>query len=235
MNHDFNKYSRSGYRAKRRKTNLVLNSLIIIVLLLIIFVAYNIFVSGNDDKAAPKKQEPKQEQKETKNKDKDDKKQAAEKKEDQANKDGNKEDNNDDKQNTDKPEDSDNSQEASTQPQADDSQNVATEGGRSANVLKTIVNPSWKPVGTVQTGDHTPVYSGVDWDEMLNAISYATGLDQGDMTVYWLGSDKSTTNASIGTVYSKSDKSKKYKVYIKWVDGEGWMPTKVEELAELEK
>lgn len=229
MNNDFNQRSRSGYRAKRRKTNLILNSLIIIVLLLIIFVAYNIFMSGNDDKAAPKKQEPKQEQKDTVDKKQENKKQNAEKKDDQAKADENK-DKNQDTGNED-----DGSQEASSPPQSDDSQAKSTEGGRSPNVLRTIVNPSWKPVGTSQTGEHTPVYDGVDWDEMLNAISYATGLEPGDMTVYWLGRDKSTTNASVGTVYSKSNPDQKYKVYIKWVDGEGWMPTMVEELAELEK
>ncbi len=57
MSNDFNSNSRSGYRAKRKKTNLVLNSLIVIVLLLIVFVAYKIFASGSDT-ASPKKETP---------------------------------------------------------------------------------------------------------------------------------------------------------------------------------
>ncbi|WP_396954598.1 YrrS family protein [Neobacillus sp.] len=221
MSNDFNSSSRSGYRAKRKKTNLFLNGLIVIVLLLIIFVAYNIFASGSDETAAPKKQDPKTEQKKSVHKKDQDKK---------KNEDVKKDDNSSNAANS----EHQSSEEASTPQKADDSQAVESTGGSSSNVLKTIENPSWKPVGTTQTGDHTPVYNGVDWNEMLNAISYATGLDQGNMSVFWLGSDKSTTNAAIGTVYSK-DKQQKYKVYIKWVDGQGWMPTKVEELAELQK
>nr|WP_312473935.1 YrrS family protein [Neobacillus sp.] len=221
LSNDFNSSSRSGYRAKRKKTNLFLNGLIVIVLLLIIFVAYNIFASGSDETAAPKKQDPKTEQKKSVHKKDQDKK---------KNEDVKKDDNSSNAANS----EHQSSEEASTPQKADDSQAVESTGGSSSNVLKTIENPSWKPVGTTQTGDHTPVYNGVDWNEMLNAISYATGLDQGNMSVFWLGSDKSTTNAAIGTVYSK-DKQQKYKVYIKWVDGQGWMPTKVEELAELQK
>lgn len=220
MSNDFNSNSRSGYRAKRKKTNVVLNGLIIVVLLLIIFVAYNIFASGNDN-ATPKKESPKTEQKQTVHKEKKDKKKAEEvTKNDSSSNNASKEEKQTDG--------------ASTPGKADESQAVVSEGGSSSNVLKTIENPSWKPVSTTQTGEHTTDYNGVDWDEMLHAISYATGLDQSNMKVYWLGSDKSTTNASIGTVYS-IDKQQKYRVHIKWVDGEGWVPTKVEELAELEK
>jgi cytoskeletal protein RodZ len=222
LSNDFNSNSRSGYRSKRKKTNLVLNGLIIFVLLLIIFVAYNIFASGNDN-ASPKKESPKTVQKDTvkKEKQKDDKK-----KDKVVSKDDSSSDN--------AAADEQQSKEATTPEQTDESQAVVSEGGSSSNVLKTIENPSWKPVGTSQTGEHTPVYDGVDWQEMLNAISYATGLDQNNMKVLWLGSDKSTTNASIGTVYS-SDKQQKYTVYLQWVDGEGWKPTKVEELAELSR
>ncbi len=85
-----------------------------------------------------------------------------------------------------------------------------------------------------QTGEHTPVFDteSADWKEMKKAMSYATGIEQDNMIVYWVTSDKTTSNAWIGTVHSK-DKQNKYRVYIKWVDDKGWMPTKMEELAEL--
>ncbi|WP_040207884.1 YrrS family protein [Neobacillus jeddahensis] len=219
MSNDLNSNSRSGYRAKRKKTNLVLNSLIVVVLLLIIFVGYNIFVSGNDN-ASDKKEITKTEQTDTSHKEK-------KAKEDQ-------EVTKDDKTSEQATEDDQEGDEATTPEKADESQEVVSEGGSTGNVIKTIENPSWKPVGTTQTGEHTPVFDGVDWQEMLNAITYATGLDQSNMKVYWLGSDKTTTNAAVGTVYS-TDQQQKYKVFIQWVDGEGWMPTKVEELAELER
>ncbi|GHH97106.1 YrrS family protein [Neobacillus kokaensis] len=226
MNNDLNHTSRSGNRAKRRKTNLVLNTLIIIVLALIIFVAYNIFVSGNDDTASTTKETPNTEQKQAVNNEQKDNSGATT--EEEASQEVTAED-------TKLDEEKQTEEDSSEKADADDSQKVVSDGGSSSNVLRTIENPTWKPVGTSQTGEHVPVYdsSSVDWQEMLNAITYATGLDQSNMTVWFLGSDRSTTNASIGTVSSK-DKQQKYKVYIKWVDGQGWMPTKVEELAEIQ-
>ncbi|WHX99406.1 YrrS family protein [Neobacillus sp. DY30] len=221
MSNDFQSGSRSTYRAKRKKTNLILNSLIAIVLALIFFVAYTIFLSG-DDKTSPKEEQTKTE----------------------ANKASEKEDKNtedktaveDKEKDTDSEESADEeSEEASAPEQADESQAIITEGDGSSNVARTIENPAWKPVGTVQTGEHTPVYdsSSVDWQEMLKAISYATGLEQSNMTVYWLGRDKTTGTGSFSTVASK-DKTQKYNVYLEWVDGEGWKPVKVEELSAIQ-
>jgi cytoskeletal protein RodZ len=233
LDNDFNQSTRSTYRAKRKKTNLVLNSLIILVLALIIIVAYNIFVGGDDSenassKAATSTQTEKQDSvKESKPKEevanKGEKTKESDAKDDKS--DGNT-----------AVEEDEQTEEASANEQADDSQAVVSDGGSSSNVLKTIVNPGWEPVGTSQSGPHTTAYdsNSVDWQEMLNAITYATGLDPSNMTVYWLGRDKTTTDASIGTVASK-DKQQKYNVYIKWVDGEGWVPTKVEEIAEIVK
>jgi cytoskeletal protein RodZ len=232
LNNDLNSNSRSGYRAKRKKTNIVLNSLIIVVLFLIIFVAYNIFASGNDN-AAPKKDSTKTEQKENND---DQKESETVTKEDEKSLTDTtaEEDLSGDDATT--SEDSATSEDTTTPKDADQSQAVVTEGDGNSNVIKATENPGWQPVGTSQTGEHTTVYdqSSVDWQEMLNAISYATGLDKGNMTVYWLGRDKSTTNGSFSTVASK-DKQQKYNVYLQWVDGQGWKPTKVEELAEIEQ
>jgi cytoskeletal protein RodZ len=221
LSNDFNADSRSGNRAKRKKTNLVLNSLIVLIMALIIFVAFTIFASGDNDKATSPKESPKTEEKQTVAKEQKDTKKVEEvKKNDGSSDDTTKEDQQ--------------SKEDSTPEKADESQAVISEGGSTSNVIKSTENPAWKAVGTTQTGAHTPVYSGVDWDEMLNAITYATGLEQSNMTVYWLGRDKSAPNASIGTVSSK-DKQQKFNVYIQWVDGEGWKPTKVEELVEIQR
>ncbi|WP_042354975.1 YrrS family protein [Bacillus rubiinfantis] len=230
MSQETNQFSRSGYRAKRKKTNLILNSLIIIVLALIIFVAYNIFASGNDENTPATQEKTKTEQKQTavKQTQTDDsiKQEESAKEEESQEASGQQEDGSS----------QDVDQEGTATEKADETQAVISDGGSSSNVVRTIENPAWKPVGTSQTGEHAPVYdsSSVDWQEMLNAISYATGLDQSNMTVWFLGRDRSTTNASVGTVSSK-DKQQKYKVYIKWVDGQGWMPTKVEELAEINR
>jgi cytoskeletal protein RodZ len=221
MSNDFQSGSRSTYRAKRKKTNLILNSLIVIVLALIFFVAYTIFLSG-DDNAAPKEEQTKTAASESSKKE--DKNTEDKTPVEETEKDSDSEESTEEE-----------SEETSAPEQVDESQAVITEGDGSSNVLRTIENPAWKPVGTVQTGEHTPVYdsSSVDWQEMLKAISYATGLEQSNMTVYWLGRDKTSGNGTFSTVASK-DKTQKYNVYLQWFDGEGWKPTRVEELSAIQ-
>jgi cell division protein FtsN len=230
LTNDLNSNSRSGYRSKRKKTNIVLNSLIIVVLLLIIFVAYNIFATGND-KASPKKESTKTEQTVTENKENTDQKEAEEVTADDENLTDTAAEEEELSEDAATPEDSATT-EAETTPE-DEEQAEVTEGDSNSNEIKATENSAWQPVGTSQTGEHTPVYdkSSIDWQEMLNAMSYATGLDKGNMTVYWLGRDKSTTNGSFGTVASK-DNQQKFNVYLQWVDGQGWKPTKVEDLTQ---
>ncbi|MBU8879483.1 YrrS family protein [Bacillus sp. FJAT-29790] len=221
-------------REKRRKTNFILNMLIGVVILLIIFVSATIFLGGNSEEAGEQKDKPiesKQNDKESNNKNIDTNKnnETAKSKEDQKT---------DEKQPA--------NQEKSEQPnEAEDidhgkpdelpineGEAIVTAGGSSSNVKKTIENPSWKPIGTTQTGEHSSNYDldSADWAEMLQAISYATGVDQGNMTVWFLGNNG--PNRSVGTIVSK-DQKEKYRVYIDWVDGQGWKPSKVEELNEL--
>lgn len=222
MDNDFQKNSRSQYRSKRKKTNLILNGLIVVVLLLIAFVAYSIFSSGND-KAAPKKNDQKTAAVK-----------SADKKKDKQKDTNSKSDSTSGDNTVNDTQGSDATASADQTSGSENSQEVVTQGGSSPNAEKTIENPDWKPVGTSQTGQHTAVYdsNSTDWQEMLKAITYATGLDQSNMTVWFLGRDRSTENASIGTVSSK-DKQQKFRVYIQWVDGQGWKPTKVEQLSEI--
>ena len=207
--------TRYQQRSKRKKTNLILNGLIIVVILLIGFVSYSIFHS-NDENSADKKQD--------------------------SNKNIGQETNDEEAINpttgsdetaTEEDETTE-GEDSATEEEEDESENgeVVREGGSDSNVVKTIENPSWQPVGTTQTGEHVATSSGVDWNEQVNALSYATGLDSSNMTVQFLGNNNNDPQKSIGTVSSK-DKSKIYRVYIEWVNGSGWKPTKVEELKEL--
>ncbi|MCB5235714.1 YrrS family protein [Niallia circulans] len=209
MSKEINDEGRTRYqqRSKRKKTNFILNGLIIVVILLIVFVSYSIFHT-NDEKNADK------------NKDSDTKtgQQASGDKETASSTTG-----------------SDNTDENTTTEEEEETEDgeVVTEGGSDSNVIKTIENSSWQPVGTTQTGEHVASYSeGVDWNEQIKALSYATGLDSGNMTLWFLGNNNQDPHKSIGTVSSK-DKSEKYRVYIEWVDGSGWKPTKVEEIKDL--
>lgn len=223
--------SRSELRGKRRKTNLILNMLIGLVILLIIFVSVKIFFGGNDENVASKEQQTESKQ--------DEKNSSSEEKKDSTI------DESKDEEKTDSETESiDTSEENSANEEeneaevnpvpANEEEAVVTEGGSNGNVKKTIENPSWQPIGTSQAGEHYAVYDkeSVDWAEMLQAMSYATGVDQTNMNVWFLGNNG--FNKSVGTITTK-DQKQIYRVYIDWVDGQGWKPTKVEELNEVEK
>ncbi|PEC51477.1 DNA primase [Bacillus sp. AFS077874] len=81
-----------------------------------------------------------------------------------------------------------------------------------------------------QTGTkHVTSYdrNSQDWQAMLQTISSAVGTDPSNMTVWFLGSDKSNPGGSVGTVSAKTKGSQKYRVYLIW-DGSGYKATKVE-------
>jgi cytoskeletal protein RodZ len=219
MQDDFQQ-SRFNQRSKRRKTNLILNGLIGIVLVLIIVVSGVIFW-GNDDKATTEKEQ--EQSVEASNETNDGEKSSKEEAEG-SDTETDEEDSSTDSSSSNE----ESSEEASSN---DNEESIVTEGGADSNVVRTIVNPNWEPIGTSQTGEHTNVYSGVDWDEMVSAIEYATGLSEDNMTIKFLGNDGH--NKSKGTVFSK-DRTQIYRVSIEWVDGKGWKPTLVEELASIE-
>lgn len=98
------------------------------------------------------------------------------------------------------------------------------------NVISAFT-ADWQPVGTEQSGPHTVVYEAGSQDriEMENAIRLASGLAEDDMITWWLkrGGDQQV----IGTV-SNRDETETYRVYISWIDNQGWQPTLVEVLNE---
>ncbi|WNS74388.1 DUF1510 family protein [Bacillus sp. DTU_2020_1000418_1_SI_GHA_SEK_038] len=228
--------SRSDIRGKRRKTNLILNLLIGFVILLIIVVSAKIFLGGNSEETAGKKSETDVIDTEKENETAEDERAEAENENDgQSENNTTQEDSSSaDEETVDTSEkESDSKPEKQEIAPASEEDAVVTPGGEEENVIKTIENPSWQPIGTSQSGEHTSVYDAdsVDWAEMLQAISYATGVEKDNMTVWFLGNNGH--NKSVGTISSK-DQQKKYRVYIKWVDGQGWKPEKVEELNKIE-
>ncbi|MCQ6278190.1 DUF1510 family protein [Bacillus sp. EB600] len=230
MSKDFQGSSRAGYRAKRKKTNFILNGLIVVVLLLIGFVAYSIFLSGNDKTASKKEVQTTAE------------KTTAEKQSVKINK---------DKTSTEKSSTSNQQKEKTKdQSQSDAAKTDTTKGDNSSDQLQTAVTPetpdssstavapetpgSSSTAATSSNGQHTTNYdsSSADWQQMLAAISAATGVDQGNMTVWFLGSDKGTPNGSVGTISPKDNKQKKYRVNLQWVEGQGWKATNVQQISQ---
>ncbi|MCG7345062.1 YrrS family protein [Sporosarcina sp. ACRSL] len=101
-------------------------------------------------------------------------------------------------------------------------------------IIETVINPAWKPIGTVQTGAHESKYdvNHVDWNEKKKAIAYATGHSEEGL-IYWKIKNGGSPQKSIGIV-STRDKSEKYRVYLEWVDGEGWKPVQMDILNTLD-
>lgn len=231
-----NKYlgdSRSNLRAKRRKTNLILNSLIAIVLLLIIFVSFSIFFSdGENTNGEIQNVENNSEENSSTSEEQTEKQETNTEDTEESDTATNSENEEEIVEEETSSDDETNTEEVTmTEPNSED---VITEGGSDPNVKTTITNPDWQPVGTTQTGEHVAVYDGnsTDWQEMLQAISYGTGLEQNNMTVWFLGNNGQ--NQSIGTISSK-DQSVFYRVFLEWVDGQGWKPIKIEELYESDR
>lgn len=242
-----NNGSRSEIRGKRRRTNVILNMLIALVILLIVVVSYIIFLGGNDEKAVDQTENKQTENRQDENNE-DENKQDEEQEyavdsekteEEDTDKDRDKEKNKDkdkqhEKQRDNEQEDNESDAVERDLTPEDEEDAVVTIGEGDQNIKRTVENPNWKPIGTTQAGEHTSVFDkeSVDWNEMLQAITYATGVPESDMTVWFLGNNGH--NKAVGTISSKGTKEK-YKVYIDWVDGQGWKPTKVEELNEIEK
>lgn len=200
--------TRFEQRAKRRKINRILNIAIAFVFILIVFFGWQLLFSH--DNQNKQMTEPKEK--------------VTKKKED-----------NDEKVEIEIGHNQQSSEEASeeTDNQAESQEVIETAGDPSSNVIKEIVNPSWQPVGTTQSEPHVTTFDehSVDWKEMLDAVSYATGLSQSDMVVWFIGNNG--PNKAVATISTK-DKSQYYKVYIEWVENQGWKPTKVQQLRQKE-
>lgn len=101
-------------------------------------------------------------------------------------------------------------------------------------IAETVIDTSWQPIGTTQTGEHVSLYDGksVDWKEKEKALAYATGLPY-DSMIFWKIKNGGGPQQSIGIVSSK-DRAEKYRVYLEWVDGQGWKPVKMDVLTTLD-
>jgi hypothetical protein len=219
--------SRYEKRDKRRKTNIVLNVLIGIVAVLILVIGSQLVFGSDAEKTAKYNEQP---DIKLANEENSNEKAISDKEKDED------EDESSDKTNEELDENGDGKADADEKTKdeetTDDSFEEATitEGKPGSGVTETIENPGWSPVGTSQTGPHAANYDkgSQDWAEMTKALSYATGIAESDMVIWFLGNNGSPNDA-VGTI-SPKDKSAKYKVYITWVENEGWKPTKIEKL-----
>lgn len=200
--------SRHLQPSQNKKLDKLLNVLIGIVVILIIIVATFVF-KWQDDAGQAEKDEPIQEQKNHKEDVKEEP--SKEKDHDGTAQEGTKEEATDENQTSE--------QDATIETTSDD-----------PIVDKVVTNKSWKPTPTTQTGQHVSSYDdkSVDWAEKVDTVTAVTGIDKDNMII-WRIKNNGSANSSIATV-STNDKTKIYRVSMEWVDNEGWLPMKLEQL-----
>ncbi|PJK17523.1 hypothetical protein CQS04_01180 [Chryseomicrobium excrementi] len=216
--------SRRQQLQKKKRANLLINSLLGIVGLLIIITLVNLLSSNDQETASDTEAEQTEQQQPA-----EDEGQQEVESEDLAGADAA-----EDQAEETEAEDSEASDtEASEDADKEQTAEITTQPSDDPKVKETIVNSAWQPIGTSQTGNHVSSYEKgtTDWNEKLQALQYATGLSPDNMITIFLGNGGSPQKA-IGTVTS-NDQSEKYRVYLEWVDGEGWKPTKMDVLNEL--
>src|SRR5690625_2017596 len=97
-----------------------------------------------------------------------------------------------------------------------------------SNVIKAY-EVDWDPIGTKQKGPHTTTYADGSDDriEIREAVLMVTDLKEDNLEELCIG--RGGEQKVIATVADK-DITDIYRVYLDWKDGEGWQPTKYEEL-----
>ncbi|WP_409370125.1 YrrS family protein [Lysinibacillus sp. 38-6] len=209
--------SRHLQPSRNKKLDKILNVLIGIVIILIVLTATYVF-KWQDDAQDDVKEEPVQEQK---------------------NDDGDKEppNKNDSSDKGNQPtEEEQSGEEDETSPEdPQPEQNTAVETTSDDPIVNRVVtDKNWKPTPTTQTGAHVSSYdsSSVDWAEKLATVTAVTGITNDNMIV-WRVQNNGGANKAIATVSTK-DKSEMYRVSMEWIDNEGWLPVKLEQLNTLE-
>lgn len=203
---------RSEKRLKRRKVNRILNILIILVFALILFFGWKLFFSNSNQTGTAEKPTTSEQN------------QPASNGEDNSSV----VDDSDNEETTETDDTTEEQTEETTVPESESSDHeTVTDGDPDSNIIRSIVNNAWSPIGTTQEGAHTINYEdgSVDRIEMEKALSYA--INQEALTVWEL---KRNGEQQVAATVSTKDNSRVYRVYIEWIDQEGWKPFKIDEL-----
>ncbi len=233
------KYQSRLDKRSKKNSNKILNIMIAVVLLLIVVVGGTIVLGGGDEKATSDAQNEESKDANKKDSSAKDKEKSVSLDENSDSKDKSNADKKDEeKQNDDKQKEDDETADEEKENVALDGEDDSTmkvEESDEPNVEKTMVHPDWKPIGTEQTGEHVSSYDlgSADWQEKVKATSYATGIPEENMTV-WFIEGNGGPQKSMATVTAK-DTQTPYRVYLQWMDGKGWQPTKVQKLKENDK
>lgn len=96
------------------------------------------------------------------------------------------------------------------------------------NVLRSY-RSNWDPIPTEQAEPHEITWdqSTIDWEEKLKAAELATSVRVEDMKYLWVSGDGPQ---GVITTFSSPSLNEHYRVYIRWIENQGWQPQRVDEL-----
>lgn len=209
MSEDLDQYSRLNRFEKRRKNAKWLSYLAILgVILTISFIAIIVFSGGDDNNL-------------------EDTKADAETTEDNVTSEADSQEATQDQEDEPTAADPD-AQEDEMELDTDETEEVNIEVIESdgENVIKAFTG-NWQPIPTNQEGPHEIVWdkNSKDWEEMMDAAVLATGLTTENMIYLWVAGNG---EQQVIATFSNSEESKHYRVYIAWIENQGWKPTQVE-------
>lgn len=93
---------------------------------------------------------------------------------------------------------------------------------------------NWPPIGTTQEEPHTTNYEDGSQDrkEIRDAILFVTNVNEENLIEHWIGNGGD--QKVIATVEDRSTKNI-YRLYLSWVERNGWQVTLVERLKEYKQ
>ncbi|WP_440895917.1 YrrS family protein [Amphibacillus sp. Q70] len=88
---------------------------------------------------------------------------------------------------------------------------------------------TWEPIPTEQSEPHEITWeqTSQDWQEMMKAAELATGVDVDEMYYLWVSGDG---DQSVIATFSNSAMDEHFRVYITWIENQGWQPEHVDML-----
>ncbi|MDT2815842.1 YrrS family protein [Vagococcus carniphilus] len=100
------------------------------------------------------------------------------------------------------------------------------------NAINSFKMNDWKPTSTKQNEPHRTNFGedSIDRQEMQTAFATALNLDTKQIEEWWLDSYDTTR---IYGYLSNKETNQFYKVSLKWIKNEGWLPESVIELSKL--
>ncbi|RPF55548.1 YrrS family protein [Aquisalibacillus elongatus] len=215
--------TRSDRYESRRKNTKLMNLLIIIAILLTAFLI-GMLVFG-DDEDEDNQDQAQESQTDESNDSEDQSEQGTNDNEDEDNTDQTETDNTDE----DEEEQSSNNEDEN---ETTDDETEQNEPAENSAEVKEVISGSWDPYPTEQEEPHT-----INWDtesqdfyEMKMAIASSLDVSSEDL-IYWYVENGGAPDKVNGYVEQRGT-NEYYRVYLEWIESEGWQPQRVEELYE---